>query len=291
MARLEKPADLEGWRDYARRLEARASRKISKIRQGTYAPSVLRPLRGATYGSEGIDIAHTALDPRKGTSLVGRMTKAQVEAHAHRLEEFMAPNVSYYPSRDGSPISAKSMLRYVYARKRANEHAQEFYQRVGGTEIPWRGGKRFADVFDVNNPYAHKGDDAQQLTIKDPYHVNSFTNERAVRTLTERAREVSTTRADKKMVEGIRKNIRALTKESGSPQLASLADLPDDLLRVLWAVDDEFITGLTYRYMENKELESDRNSPSNVLAEQNDDISIEGRVFNDARKMEVRPLR
>ena len=34
MARLEKPSDLEGWRDYARRLEARASRKISKIRQG-----------------------------------------------------------------------------------------------------------------------------------------------------------------------------------------------------------------------------------------------------------------
>ena len=51
MARLEKPSDLEGWRDYARRLEARASRKISKIRRGTYAPSVLRPLRGATQGS------------------------------------------------------------------------------------------------------------------------------------------------------------------------------------------------------------------------------------------------
>ena len=291
MARLEKPTDLEGWRDYARRLEARASRKISKIRQGSYAPSVLRPLKDATYGSKGIDIARTALDPRKGTSLVGRMTKAQVEAHAHRLEEFMAPNVSYYPSRSGSPISAKSMLRYVYAQKRANEHAKEFYQRVGGTEIPWRGGKRFADVFDVNNPYAHKGDDAQQLTIKDPYHVNSFTNEHAVRVLTERAREVSTTRADKKMVEGIRKNIRALTKESGNPKLASLADLPDDLLRVLWTVDDEFITGLTYRYMENKELESSSNSPSDNLIAQSEDDLVDGEVFNRARKMEVRPLR
>lgn len=291
MARLEKPTDLEGWRDYARRLEARASRKISKIRQGTYAPSVLRPLKGATYGSEGIDIARTALDPRKGTSIVWRMTKAQVEAHAHRLEEFMAPNVSYYPSRKGEPISAKSMLRYVYAQKRANEHAREFYQRVGGTEIPWRGGRRFADVFDVNNPYAHKGDDAQQLTIKSPYHVNSFTSEHAVRTLTERAREVSTTRADKKMTEGIRKNIRALAKGAGSPELASLADLPDDLLRVLWTVDDEFITGLTYRYMENKELESDRNSPSDNLTAQSENDLVEEQVFSRARKMEVRPLK
>lgn len=291
MARLETPSDLEGWRDYARRLEARASRKISKIRQGTYAPSVLRPLKDATYGSKGIDIARTALDPRKGTSLVGRMTKAQVEAHAHRLEEFMAPNVSYYPSRSGSPISAKSMLRYVYAQKRANEHAREFYQRVGGTEIPWRGGRRFADVFDVNNPYAHKGDDAQLLTIKSPYHVNSFTNEHAVRYLTEKAREVSTTRADKKMVEGIRKNIRALTKGTGSPELASLADLPDDLLRVLWTVDDEFISGLTYRYMENKELETGRGSPSDNLTAQGEDDVLEGQVFSRARKMEVRPLR
>lgn len=291
MARLEKPTDLEGWRDYARRLEARASRKISKIRRGTYAPSVLRPLREATYGAGGVDIARTALDPRKGTPLVGRMTKAQVEAHAHRLEEFMAPNVSYYPSRSGEPISAKSMLRYVYAQKRSNEHAREFYQRVGGTEIPWRGLRTFSEVFNIRSPYAHKGDDARMYTEREPYKVHTFTNERAVKILTEREREVSTTRADKKMVEGIRTNIRKLTESSGNPELKALADLPDDLLRVLWTVDDEFITGLTFRYEGNKEFDSDRNSPNDAFTAQGEDLLNGKDAVSYAKTIQVRPLR
>lgn len=291
MARLEKPTDLEGWRDYARRLEARASRKISKIRQGTYAPSVLRPLKEVTQGAWGVDIASTALDPRKGTPLVGRMTKAQVEAHAHRLEEFMAPNVSYYPSRSGEPISAKSMLRYVYAQKRSNEHAREFYQRVGGTEIPWRGSKPFSEVFNIRQPYAHKGDDARMYTERDPYKVYTFTNERAVKILTDREREVSTTRADRKMVEGIRTNIRKLTEGSGNPSLKVLADLPDDLLRVLWTVDDEFIAGLTFRYEGNKEFDSDRNSPDDAFTAQSD-YPFNGKdAVGYAKTMQVRPIR
>jgi hypothetical protein len=291
MARLEKPSDLEGWRDYARRLEARASRKISKIRQGAYAPSVLRPLKEVTHGAGGVDIARTALDPRKGTSLVGRMTKAQVEAHAHRLEEFMAPNVSYYPSRSGEPISAKSMLRYVYAQKRSNEHAREFYQRVGGTEIPWRGSKPFSEVFNIRQPYAHKGDDARMYTEREPYKVHTFTNERAVKILTDREREVSTTRADKKMVEGIRTNIRKLTEGLGNPSLKALADLPDDLLRVLWTVDDEFIAGLTFRYEGNKEFDSDRNSPDDVFTAQSDEPFNGKDAVGYAKTMQVRPIR
>ena len=291
MARLEKPTDLEGWRDYARRLEARASRKISKIRQGTYAPSALRPLKDATQGAGGVDIAHTALDPRKGTPLVGRMTKAQVEAHAHRLEEFMAPNVAYYPSRYGEPISAKSMLRYVYAQKRSNEHAREFYQRVGGTEIPWRGSRTFSDVFNIKNPYAHKGDDARLYSEREPYKVHTFTSERAVRILTEREREVSTTRADKKMMEGIRNNIRKLTEASGNPELKALADLPDDLLRVLWTVDDEFIGALVFRYEGNKEFDSDRNSPDDAFTGQSDDTFDGKDVIRYVKSMQVRPIR
>lgn len=291
MARLEKPTDLEGWRDYARRLEARASRKITKIRQGVYAPPVLRPLRGATSGAGGVDIAHTALDPRKGTLLVGRMTRAQVEAHAHRLEEFMAPNVAYYPSRSGEPISAKSMLRYVYAQKKSNEHAREFYQRVGGTEIPWRGLRPFSEVFNIRAPYAHKGDDARMYTEREPYKVRTFTNERAVKILTDRERELSTTRADKKMVAGIRTNIRKLTEASGNPELKALVDLPDDLLRVLWTVDDEFISGLTFRYAGNKEFESDRNSPDDAFTAQSE-YPFNGKdAVGYAKTMQVRPIR
>lgn len=291
MARLEKPTDLEGWRDYARRLEARASRKISKISRGAYAPSVLRPLREVTRGAGGVDIAHTALDPRKGTPLVGRMTKAQVEAHAHRLEEFMAPNVSYYPSRSGEPISAKSMLRYVYAQKRSNEHAREFYQRVGGTEIPWRGYRPFSEVFNIRSPYSHKGDDARMYTEREPYKVHTFTNERAVKILTDRERRVSTTRADKEMVEGIRSNIRKLTEASGNPELKALADLPDDLLRVLWTVDDEFISGLTFRYEGNKEFESDRSSPKDSFTAQSDELFNGKDAVGYAKTMQVRPIR
>mgnify|MGYP002874820550 FL=1 len=219
------------------------------------------------------------------------MTKAQVEAHAHRLEEFMAPNVSYYPSRSGEPISAKSMLRYVYAQKRSNEHAREFYQRVGGTEIPWRGSRPFSEIFNIRQPYAHKGDDARMYTERDPYKVHTFTNERAVKILTDREREVSTTRADKKMVEGIRTNIRNLTEGSGNPELKSLADLPDDLLRVLWTVDDEFIAGLSFRYEGNKEFDSDRNSPDDAFTAQSEELFNGKDAVGYAKTMQVRPIR
>lgn len=203
----------------------------------------------------------------------------------------MAPNVSYYPSRYGDPISAKSMLRYVYAQKRSNEHAREFYQRVGGTKIPWRGSRAFSEVYDIKNPYAHKGDDARLYAEREPYKVQTFTNERAVKILTDREREVSTTRADKKMVEGIRNNIRKLTEGVGSPELEALADLPDDLLRVLWTVDDEFISGLTFRYEGNREFDSDRNSPDDAFTAQSEDPFNGRDAVGYAKTMQVRPIR
>ena len=121
--------------------------------------------------------------------------------------------------------------------------------------------------------------------------MQTFTSERAVKILTERAREISTTRADKQMVEGIRNNIRKLTEGSGNPELKSLANLPDDLLRVLWTVDDQFIAGLTFRYEGNKEFDSDRNSPDDAFTAQGEDPLNGKDAVGYANKMQVRPLR
>ena len=262
MARLEKPGDLSGWRDYARRLEARASRKIAQIKRGDYMPPALGPILGATYRSGGVDIARTGLDPRKGTRALGRMTKAQTVAHAHRLEEFMAPNVSYYPSASGQPISAKVMLRYAYAQRRANEKAIEFSRRVGGTRIPWRGGRTFADVFDLEDPNAHKGSAARGSAVKSISSPNSFTNEAAVRRVTSALNYSLTDKFDKEQVEGFRRNIKQLSTRAGDPEIAKILDLPDDVIRVMWMVDDEFISSLAFRYQDSKGRETERNSPA-----------------------------
>lgn len=257
MAKLEKPTDLAGWRDYARRLEARASRKITQIERGVYAPSALKPIRAHINPGTAPRIARTGLDPRKGTSAVGRMTKAQVEAHAHRLEEFMAPNVSYFSSASGKPISAKAMLRYQYSINRSNEKVQSYVSSVQGTIIPWRGDEQFGKVFNPNRPHEKYGPTSYDMKKHKPLSPNSFQSEESVMRATAKNMEKLTSRYDERNMRGIRDNIRKLIDGCGDPDMYVVLDLPDDVLKLMWTVDSTFANALRFRYRANQDFEDE----------------------------------
>ena len=257
MAKLEKPTDLAGWRDYARRLEARASRKITQIERGVYAPSALKPIHEHINPETATRIAHTALDPRKGTPAVGRMTKAQVEAHAHRLEEFMAPNVSYFRSASGKPISAKAMLKYQYSIKRSNAKVQDYVASVQGTVIPWRGDEQFGRIFDPKRPHERYGPTSYDMKEHKPLSPKSFQSEESVMRATVKNMEKLTTRYDERSMKGIRDNIRKLIDGSGDSDMYAVLDLPDDILKVMWTVDSTFANALRFRYESNQDFEEE----------------------------------
>lgn len=255
MAELEKPTDLAGWRDYARRLEARASRKITQIERGVYAPAALKPIHEHINPETATRIAHTALDPRKGTTAVGRMTKAQVEAHAHRLEEFMAPNVSYFASASGKPISAKAMLKYQYSINRSNAKVRDYVTSVQGTVIPWRDGDQFGKVFDPKRPYEKYGPTSYDMKEHKRLSPTAFQSEESVMRATAKNMEKLTTRYDERSMKGIRDNIRKLIDGSGDPDMYAVLDLPDDVLKLMWTVDSTFANALRFRYESNQDFE------------------------------------
>lgn len=257
MAKLEKPTDLAGWRDYARRLEARASRKITQIERGVYAPSALKPIYAHINPETAPSIAHTGLDPRKGTQALARMTKAQVEAHAHRLEEFMAPNVSYFSSGSGNPISAKSMLKYQYSINRRNEKVQRYVDSVQGTIIPWRGDAQFGNVFNVERPYERYGPTSYDMKKHNPLSPKAFMSEESVKKATAKNMEKLTARHDERNMKGIRDNIRKLIDGAGDPDMYAVLDLPDDVLKLMWTVDSTFAEALRFRYKANQDYEEE----------------------------------
>ena len=255
MGKLEKPTGLAGWRDYARRLEARASRKITQIERGVYAPAALKPIHEHINPATAVRIAHTDLDPRKGASAVGRMTKAQVEAHAHRLEEFMAPNVSYFASASGKPISAKAMLKYQYSVNRANAKVRDYVRSVQGTVIPWRGDEQFGKIFDPKKPHERYGPTSYDMKEHRRLSPKAFKSEESVMRATAKNMEKLTTRYDERSMKGIRDNIRKLIDGSGDPDMYAVLDLPDDVLKVMWTVDSTFASALRFRYESNQDFE------------------------------------
>lgn len=257
MAKLEKPTDLAGWRDYARRLEARASRKITQIERGVYAPSALKPIHAHINPGTAPRIARTGLDPRKGTPALGRMTKAQVEAHAHRLEEFMAPNVSYFASAGGKPISAKAMLKYQYSINRSNAKVQSYVSSVQGTIIPWRGDEQFGSVFDPHRSHEKYGPTSYDMKMHKPLSPKAFQSEESVMRATAKNMEKLTTRYDERNMKGIRDNIRKLIDGSGDPDMYVVLDLPDDVLKLMWTVDSTFANALRFRYKSNQDFEEE----------------------------------
>lgn len=290
MAKLEKPTDLAGWRDYARRLEARASRKITQIERGVYAPPALKPIHEHINPETATRIAHTALDPRKGTSAVARMTKAQVEAHAHRLEEFMAPNVSYFASASGKPISAKAMLKYQYSINRANAKVRDYVSSVQGTVIPWRGEEQFGKVFDPKRPHERYGPTSYDMKEHKRLSPTAFQSEVSVMRAADKNMEKLTTRYDERSMKGIRDNIRKLIDGSGDPDMYAVLDLPDDVLKVMWTVDSAFASALRFRYECNQDFEGDGDSKHEFDIQSADhEDKISGKDFyNYGRQIEIR---
>lgn len=132
---------LHDLRDMLRKENERASRKISKIAEGTYNGDMGRydPL-SHLHGKYGVDISGTEYDPRPSDERIGRMTTRQAEVALERLREFTdSGNVGYYAGNDGAIISRQAMLEITYETRRYNQVILEYRESVKDVLVPWAG--------------------------------------------------------------------------------------------------------------------------------------------------------
>jgi len=218
------------------------------------------------------------------------MTKAQVEAHAHRLEEFMAPNVSYFKSGSGKPISAKAMLKYQYSVNRANEKVQDYVSSVQGTVIPWRGDQQFGAVFDPKRPHERYGPTSYDMKVHKRLSPTAFKTEESVMRAAAKNMEKLTTRYDERSMKGIRDNIRKLIDGSGDHDMYAVLDLPDDVLKIMWTVDSTFANALRFRYEANQDFEEEGDNKHEFGIQSTDhDDKLSGKdLYNYGTQIEIR---
>ena len=169
----------------------------------------------------------------------------------------MAPNVSYFKSASGKPISAKAMLKYQYSINRSNEKVQSYVSSVQGTVIPWRGDQQFGKVFDPNKPHEKYGPTSYDMKKHKPLSPKAFQSEESVMRATAKNMEKLTTRYDERNMKGIRDNIRKLIEGSGDSDMYAVLDLPDDVLKLMWTVDSTFANALRFRYESNQDFEEE----------------------------------
>ena len=104
----------------ALKAEARATRKVRLIKQGTYNPRAGGLLTDLNNGQFGVDIVGTEYDVRKGEARINRMTTAQVKRHLERLDKFLYQGTTYYAGARGNIISGDAMRAVRRTMQEAN---------------------------------------------------------------------------------------------------------------------------------------------------------------------------
>lgn len=169
----------------------------------------------------------------------------------------MAPNVSYFASASGNPISAKAMLKYQYSINRSNEKVRNYVASVQGTVIPWRDDQQFGKIFDPKRPHEKYGPTSYDMKEHKRLSPKAFQSEESVMRATAKNMEKLTTRYDERSMKGIRDNIRKLIDGSGDSDMYAVLDLPDDVLKIMWTVDSTFASALRFRYEANQDFEEE----------------------------------
>ena len=201
----------------------------------------------------------------------------------------MAPNVSFFASASGKPISAKAMLKYQYSINRSNAKVRGYVSSVQGTVIPWRGGEQFGMVFDPKKPHERYGPTSYDMKEHKPLSPKAFQSEESVMRATAKNMEKLTTRYDERSMKGIRDNIRKLIDGSGDPDMYVVLDLPDDVLKLMWTVDSTFANALRFRYESNQDFEEEGDSKHEFVIQSADhEDKLSGKdLYNYGRQIEI----
>lgn len=277
----------------ALKAEARATRKVRLIKQGTYNPRAGGLLTDLNNGQFGVDIAGTEYDVRKGEARINRMTTAQVKRHLERLDKFLYQGTTYYAGARGNIISGDAMRAVRREYKRDNERKREYKKSVAGTFIPWVGitAKEYDEDWRVKKAYLESGSAESLVEYRLPT-PRRFSSDEGAYTIAKSMNERQTTRGRNKAISQARQNISEMIDEIGDDRLRRVLDLPDDKLWFMWSNDDYFADRLSRLYWAIHNQDNDKigkRAIAAILDDYDEKILTLLGMIDEAENLEIKP--
>nr|DAK81908.1 MAG TPA: hypothetical protein [Caudoviricetes sp.] len=206
---------------------------------------------------DGADIRGTKFDPL-GKSAVGRVTLKNARKELERLNEFNnSSSVWYYTDRKGNIISDKDVRRYRDAVRRYNADIDAYERSVSGTKIPFLGDATVGDWirdFRPKKTYLHGGSSYVLERMNENKRISSFESAEAMRAKTDKVLHGLTAKGKQEKLTAAKQQIAEMIDVIGDPDLYDiLTDIPDDVLWLMWTVNDHFANQLSLMYEAAKE--------------------------------------
>ena len=244
---------------------------------------------------DGADIRGTKYDPL-GKSAVGRVTLKNARKELERLNEFNnSSSVWYHTDRKGNIISDKDVRRYRDAVRRYNADIDAYERSVSGTRIPFLGDATVGDWirdFRPKKTYLHGGSSYTLERMNLDKRTSSFESAEAMRAKTEKVLHELTARGKREKLTAAKQQIAALLDVIGDPELYDvLTDIPDDVLWLMWTVNDHFANQLSLMYEAAKEGYYDRkNAGQDLYYEDVEDANAEIKsLLKDIKSIKIKP--
>ena len=263
----------------ALKAEARATRKVRLIKQGTYNPRAGGLLTDLNNGQFGVDIAGTEYDVRKGD--------------LERLDKFLYQGTTYYAGARGNIISGDAMRAVRREYKRDNERKREYKKSVAGTFIPWVGitAKEYDEDWRVKKAYLESGSAESLVEYRLPT-PRRFSSDEGAYTIAKSMNERQTTRGCNKAISQARQNISDMIDEIGDDRLRRVLDLSDDKLWFMWSNDDYFADRLSRLYWAINNQDNDKigkRAIAAILDDYDEKIFTLLGMIDEAENLEIKP--
>lgn len=206
---------------------------------------------------DGADIRGTKYDPI-GKSAIGRVTLKNAKVELERLSEFNNSNsVWYHSDSKGNPISDKDVRRYRDAVRRYNEHIDAYERSVAGTKIPFLGDATVGDWirdFRPKKTYLPGGSSYALERMNPDKRTTSFDSAESMNLKAEQVLHRLTKKGQQEQLTAAKQQIAAMLDVIGDPELYDiLTEIPDDVLWLMWTVNDHFANQLSLMYEAAKE--------------------------------------
>lgn len=255
----------------------------------------IRKMYRMSTSLDGADIRGTKYDPL-GKSAVGRVTLNNARKELERLNEFNnSSSVWYYTDRKGNIISDKDVRRYRDAVRRYNADIDAYERSVSGTKIPFLGDATVGDWirdFRPKKTYLHGGSSYALERMNEDKRVSSFESAEAMRAKTEGILYNLTVKGKQERLVAAKQQIASMLDIIGDPELYDiLVDIPDDVLWLMWTVNDHFANQLSLMYEAAKEGYYDRkNAGQDLYYEDVEDANTEIKsLLKEIKSIKIKP--
>lgn len=244
---------------------------------------------------DGADIRGTKYDPL-GKSAVGRVTLKNARKELERLNEFNnSSSVWYHTDRKGNIISDKDVRRYRDAVRRYNADIDAYERSVSGTKIPFLGDATVGDWirdFRPKKTYLHGGSSYALERMNEDKRTSSFESAEAMRAKTEKVLHGLTAKGKQEKLTAAKQQIADMLDVIGDIELYDiLTDIPDDVLWLMWTVNDHFANQLSLMYEAAKEGYYDRrNAGQDLYYEDVEDANMEIKsLLREIKSIKIKP--